>query len=147
MSLRRLPFSGYSTLPFASTSRLTTSPWRSSRDNYRNPPKSSGFPAGQARPSPDLPRAPFLHLQCALPLDPQHVQSLKYSSLYWGNSCKRGIFRLHEIAYTKDHNSYLPAKIILKAPKLYVHPYPLDFDRLSLFNGLPCELSSGLLRL
>ena len=34
----------------------------------------------------------------------------------------------------------------MKAPKLYVYPYPLDFDKLSLFNGLPCKLSSGLLR-
>ena len=65
--------SGYSALAFASTSKLTIALWHGSRGSRRNRPKSSGFAACQASPSPDLKRALFLYLQHVLPFNLQHV--------------------------------------------------------------------------
>ena len=94
--------------------------------SYLNSQQVNALPA---RPSPDLRGAPFL----------------EYSSLYWGIHAKRDLSDCAKLLALKlfdDLHSHISIQILLQAQKLYV--YRIDFDKLSLFNGLHCASIFGI---
>ena len=101
-----------------------------------------------ALPISNPPTASFLSCQPTLSLDPQPRHSLEYSSSYAGIRAKRYLSDCAaslDLKFLDGCNSRISTKNHRKAQKQYV--CPIEFDKISLFNGLHCALSSGLLRL
>jgi len=80
-------------------------------------------------PTPYLPGTPFL----------------EYSSLYWGTHAKKHLSYYAKLLALKlfdDYNNHISTPILLKAQELYAHH--INFDKLSLFNGLHCASIFGI---
>ena len=115
--------------------------WPSSLDNCRtylsclDPQEVKALSTG---PSPGPQRTPFLVPQRALLLT-SNPASLKYFSI-WGIHTKSD-----PIACADNCDNHTSTKIPPKSQKPYI--CHIDSDKPSLFSGLHCALSLGLLRL
>jgi len=75
----------------------------------------------------------------------QSAPFLEYSSLYWGVHAKKELSdyaKLLSLKLFDNYNNHISARILLEAQKL--HAYYIDFDKLSLFNGLHCASIFGI---
>ena len=75
----------------------------------------------------------------------QSTPFLEYSSLYWGVHAKIELSdcaHLLSLTLFDDYINHLSAKILLMAQKW--PPYWIDFNKLSLFNGLHCASIFGI---
>ena len=77
--------------------------------------------------------------------DLQGTPLLEYSSLYWGIHARRDLSDCAKLLALKlfdDYNNHISIPILLKAQGPY--DYYIDFDELSLFNGLHCASIFGI---